>query len=77
MVEHTLKDLTVWNGNKGKTYMYQSEFPYDIAQANANDTIYNSSYVGYRVAPNVSSHEGCWSLERKTPTLDHLCYPAP
>jgi hypothetical protein len=33
--------------------MYQSEFPYDVAQANANDNIYNSSYVGYRVAPNV------------------------
>lgn len=30
MVEHHLKDMTIWNGNNGKVVMYQSEFPYDV-----------------------------------------------
>lgn len=28
--EHCLKDLVSWNGNYGKVYFYQSEFPYDV-----------------------------------------------
>jgi hypothetical protein len=35
--EHTLKDLLVWNGDFGKSYFYQSEFPYDVSQANYGD----------------------------------------
>lgn len=27
--EHTLNDMVVWNGEGGRTYFYQSEFPYD------------------------------------------------
>lgn len=29
MSEHHLKNLVEWNGDNGKTVMYQSEFPYD------------------------------------------------
>lgn len=29
-VEHTLGEMTKWNGNYGKTYFYQSELPYDV-----------------------------------------------
>eukprot|EP01084_Bolivina_argentea_P275066 468997_1 len=29
-VEHTLQDLVQWNGNNGKCFFYQSEFPYDV-----------------------------------------------
>ncbi len=30
MVEHFKKYQTVWNGNGGRVYMYQSEIPYDV-----------------------------------------------
>lgn len=36
-VEHTLKDLTVWNGERGRTYFYQSELPYGVTQAQFGD----------------------------------------
>jgi hypothetical protein len=29
-VEHTLGDMTSWNGNNGEVYFYQSELPYDV-----------------------------------------------
>lgn len=51
-VEHVLQDLTVWNGNDGASYFYQSELPYDVTQAQFGDP----GYVGYRVASNVTSH---------------------
>lgn len=30
MVEHFKQYQTIWNGNRGKVYMYQSEIPYDV-----------------------------------------------
>jgi len=56
-VEHQLHDLVVWNGEKGRTYFYQSEFPYDVTQQNFGDP----GYVGYRVASNVSTHNA-WGV---------------
>jgi hypothetical protein len=53
-VEHTLGDLLLWEGERGATYFYQSELPYDVTQANFGD----KGYVGYRVAPGVTSHKG-------------------
>lgn len=32
MVEHFEKYQTVWNGNNGRVYMYQSEIPYDVPE---------------------------------------------
>jgi len=52
-VEHTLKDLTLWNGERGATYFYQAELPYDVDQSYGD-----GGYVGYRVAQGVSSHIG-------------------
>jgi hypothetical protein len=51
-VEHTLGDLLDWQGDKGRTYFYQSELPYDVTQANFGD----KGYAGYKVAPSVSAH---------------------
>jgi len=53
-VEHTLADLVEWNGDRGQTYFYQSELPYDVTQANFGD----KGYVGYRVSSNVTEHKG-------------------
>ena len=29
--EHTLGNLVEWNGNNGRVYFYQSEYPYDVS----------------------------------------------
>jgi len=56
-VEHTRKDLTVWSGERGKTYFYQSELPYG-----ANHSQWGSpGYVGYRVTDAVREHDA-WAV---------------
>lgn len=52
--EHTLADMLVWNGEGGATIFYQSEFPYDVTQANYGD----KGYAAYKVGPNVQDHKG-------------------
>lgn len=56
-VEHTLGDLTRWHGERGQTYFYQSEMPYDATQANYGDR----GYVGYRVDEGVAAHDA-WGV---------------
>jgi hypothetical protein len=53
-VEHTLGDMTVWEGERGRTYFYQAELPYDVTQANYG----SKGFVGYRVGEEVTAHEG-------------------
>jgi len=50
-VEHLLQDLVQWNGERGETYFFQAEFPYDVNQD------YGEEYVAYRVADGVASHK--------------------
>lgn len=50
-VEHQVQDLTVWNGERGRVFLYQSELPYDLNQSWAD------RFVGYRVGSNVKEHE--------------------
>jgi len=50
--EHLLHDLVNWNGENGRSYFYQSEFPYDVTQANFG----TPGYVAYRVNSNVTNH---------------------
>ena len=52
-VEHTLGDLTQWYGERGRSYFYQSELPYDVTQANFGDL----DFVGYRVDAAVTQHD--------------------
>jgi len=56
-VEHTLQDLTVWNGERGQTIFYQSELPYGVSQAQFG----TPGYAGYRVAPHVMAHSA-WGV---------------
>ena len=45
-----------WNGENGRTYFYQSEYPYDV------DTDYASAgFASYKVGENVSTHEA-WGV---------------
>ncbi|ADQ45037.1 glycoside hydrolase family 16 [Caldicellulosiruptor kronotskyensis 2002] len=63
MVEHFQEYQTLWNGNGGRTYFYQSEIPYDVPYQESwmsnNGTV--KGYASYKVADMVTSHEA-WGL---------------
>jgi hypothetical protein len=60
-VEHTQEYQTVWNGNGGRVYFYQSELPYDPPSQTAwmHDEV--NGYASYKVAGTVTTHEA-WGL---------------
>lgn len=63
MVEHFEKYQTIWNGNGGKVYMYQSEIPYDVpTQADwmSHDGA-KEGYASFCVDESVSDFEA-WGL---------------
>jgi hypothetical protein len=61
-VEHYQQYQTLWNGNGGRTYFYQSEMPYDVPN-NASWTPGGgeNGYPSYKVASSVTSHQA-WGL---------------
>jgi hypothetical protein len=60
-VEHFQEYQTLWNGNNGRVYFYQSEMPYDppAPEAWKHDGI--NGYASYKVSDKVTSHEA-WGL---------------
>jgi len=60
-VEHCQQYQTVWNGNGGRVYFYQSEMPYDPPSAAAWRHGEVTGYASYKVADSVTSHEA-WGL---------------
>ena len=60
-VEHCQGYQTVWNGNGGRVYFYQSEMPYDPPSQDAwrHGTV--NGYASYKVADTVTTHEA-WGL---------------
>lgn len=60
-VEHYQKYQTIWNGNRGRTYFYQNEFPYDPPNQAAWMNGSTRGYAAYKVASSVTSHEA-WGL---------------
>lgn len=63
MVEHFEKYQTIWNGDGGKVYMYQSEIPYDVpnqADWMSHDGA-KEGYASFYVDENVSEFEA-WGL---------------
>jgi hypothetical protein len=61
-VEHFQQFQVLWNGNGGRTYMYQSEIPYDPPnQASYTSAPGTSGWASYKVADAVTSHEA-WGL---------------
>uniref|UniRef100_A0A7S2JLI1 Uncharacterized protein n=1 Tax=Haptolina brevifila TaxID=156173 RepID=A0A7S2JLI1_9EUKA len=56
-VEHTWKDLVLWNGDRGKTFFFQSELPYIATQQEFGDP----GYAGYHVSSSVKEHGG-WGI---------------
>jgi hypothetical protein len=59
--EHHEQYQTLWNGNAGQLYMYQSECPYDVpSQASWMDGSVDG-YASYKVASTVTSHNA-WGV---------------
>lgn len=60
-VEHTQEYQTIWNGNGGRVYFYQSELPYDPPSQDAWKHGPVNGYASYKVADSVTTHEA-WGL---------------
>ncbi|URN95126.1 MAG: discoidin domain-containing protein [Candidatus Pristimantibacillus lignocellulolyticus] len=61
--EHHEEYQTLWNGNGGRVYFYQSEIPYDPPSQDrymSHDGTVNG-YAAYKVADHVTTHEA-WGL---------------
>ncbi|MCG5220299.1 discoidin domain-containing protein [Streptosporangium sp. KLBMP 9127] len=60
-VEHYQKHELIWNGNGGRTYMFQNERPYDPPNQAAYMNGSTRGYAAYKVADSVTTHEA-WGL---------------
>jgi hypothetical protein len=56
-VEHHEQYQTLWNGNWGRLYFYQSELPYDPPSQDAWSHDGVNGYASYKVADQVTSHQ--------------------
>jgi hypothetical protein len=59
--EHFQEYQTIWNGNNGRVYFYQSEMPYDppTTESWKHDGV--NGYASYKVSAAVKSHEA-WGI---------------
>ena len=60
-VEHFQEYQTLWNGNGGRVYFYQSELPYDAPSQEEWQHGGVNGFASYKVADGVTSHEA-WGL---------------
>jgi hypothetical protein len=60
-VEHFQKYQTVWNGERGRTYFYQNEMPYEMPNQAAWMNGSTRGYAAYKVADSVNTHLA-WGL---------------
>jgi len=60
-VEHCQQYQTLWNGNGGRVYFYQSEMPYDPPSQEDWCCGESNGYASYKVADSVRTHEA-WGL---------------
>ncbi len=59
--EHFQEYQTLWNGENGRVYFYQSEMPYDPPTVDSWKHGSTYGYASYKVADNVKTHEA-WGL---------------
>ncbi len=59
--EHHEQYQTLWNGNGGRVYFYQSEMPYDVPDQSSWMSGTTRGYASYKVANRVTSHEA-WGV---------------
>jgi hypothetical protein len=60
-VEHFQKYQTVWNGERGRTYFYQNEMPYEMPNQASWMNGSTRGYAAYKVADSVNEHQA-WGL---------------
>lgn len=80
-VEHHQQYQTLWNGNWGRVYFYQSELPYDPQSQSAwMEAPGVNGYASYKVANNVTSHQayglGVYAVFSNTGGAIISCYNA-
>ena len=59
--EHFQEYQTLWNGNNGKVYFYQSEMPYDPPTVDSWKHNATNGFASYKVSDDVKSHEA-WGV---------------
>jgi hypothetical protein len=59
--EHFQEYQTLWNGEKGRVYFYQSEMPYDPPTVDAWKHGQTYGYASYKVADYVKTHQA-WGV---------------
>jgi hypothetical protein len=60
-VEHYQGHQTIWNGEGGRVYFYQSEAPYDVPDQEGWMSGETLGFASYKVAETVKTHEA-WGL---------------
>jgi hypothetical protein len=59
--EHYQQYSVLWNGNGGRTYFFQNEFPYDVPDQSSWMNGGTRGWAAYKVAAGVTSHQA-WGL---------------
>ena len=59
--EHFQEYQTIWNGEYGRVYLYQSEMPYDPPSAEVWKHGGTNGYASYKVAAHVKNHQA-WGI---------------
>ena len=59
--EHFQHYQTLWNGEHGRTYFYQSEIPYDPPNLESWNDNGKAGFASYKVADHVQNHQA-WGL---------------
>ena len=59
--EHFQEYQTLWNGENGRVYFYQSEMPYDPPAADSWKHGDTNGYASYKISDKVKTHEA-WGL---------------
>lgn len=74
-VEHFEEYQTLWNGNGGRVYFYQSEIPYDVPSQSAWTHNGVKGYASYKIGDSVTSHDarglGIYSVFNNPVTLEN------
>jgi hypothetical protein len=60
-VEHCQAYQTLWNGNRGRVYFYQSEMPYDPPSQSGWSHDGVNGFASYKIADGVTDHQA-WGL---------------
>jgi hypothetical protein len=80
-VEHAQKHQTLWNGERGRVFFYQSEMPYDPPSPELWRSPTGAGYAAYKVGAEVQRHEahalGVYHYFRDAPVVVDRAIEAP